>query len=68
MNSIFDNWSGQNKKNTHLRSIPYLVELGYFKVVNFVFLVVGHKNSADMLFNVLKTFHRKIHSHSMKSC
>jgi len=29
--------------------------MGYFKVVNFIFLVVGHtKNSADRLFNSLK--------------
>ncbi len=55
LNIVFDNCSGQNKNNTVLRLAPYLVEMGYFKAVNFVFLVVGHtKNSADMLFNVLK--------------
>ncbi len=58
LNIIFDNCARQNKNNTVLRLIPYLVELGYFKAVNFVFLVVGHaKNSADMLFNVLKTIY-----------
>ena len=38
-----------------LRLVPYLVECGYFKKVNFIFLVVGHtKNAADRLFNALK--------------
>ncbi len=51
---VFDNCSEQNKNNTVLRLIPFLVELGYFMTVNFIFLVVGHtKNSADMIFNVL---------------
>ena len=60
LNIVFDNCSGQNKNNTVLRLIPYLVEMGYFKTVRFVFVVVGHtNNSADMLFNVLKTIYRK---------
>jgi hypothetical protein len=34
--------------------------LGYFKAVNFIFLVVGHtKNAADHLFNCLKLEYRK---------
>ena len=67
LNIIFNNCSGQNKNNTVLRLIPYLVELGYFKTVNFIFLVVGHnKNSADMLFNVLKTIYRHKDSRSME--
>ena len=37
LNIVFDNCAGQNKNNTVLRLIPYLVELGYFKKVNFVF-------------------------------
>ncbi len=37
LNIIFDNCSGQNKNNSVLRLIPYLVEVGYFKAVNFVF-------------------------------
>ena len=40
--------------------MPYLVEIGYFKEVTFVFLVVDHtKNAADRLFNVLKRVYRK---------
>jgi hypothetical protein len=55
LNIIFDNCSGQNKNNTVLRLAPWITELGYFKSVNFIFLVVGHtKNAADRLFNVLK--------------
>ncbi len=55
LNILFDNCSGQNKNNTFLRLAPYMVELGCFKSINFVFLVVGHtKNSADMLLNNLK--------------
>ena len=43
-----------------LRLVPYLVECGYFKEVNFIFLVVGHtKNAADHLFNCLKELYRK---------
>ena len=35
--------------------MPYLVECGYFKLVEFVFLVVGHtKNACHLLFNSLK--------------
>ncbi len=64
---VFDNCSGQNKNNTVLRLISHLVELGYFMTVNFIFFVVGHtKNSADMLFNVLKSIYRHKDSHSME--
>ncbi len=67
LNIVFDNYSGQNKNNTGLRLIPYLVKLGYFKAVNFIFLVVGHtKNSTDMLFNVLKLIYRDKDSHLME--
>ena len=59
LNIIFDNCSGQNKNNTVLRQAPWIAELGYFKSVNFIFLVVGHtKNAADRLFNVLKKEYR----------
>ena len=39
---VFDNCSGQNKNNTILKMLCYLVEMGYFKQVNFIFLIVGH--------------------------
>ena len=59
LNIIFDNCSGQNKNNTVISLVAYLVELGYFKEVNFIFLVVGHtKNAADRLFNALKELYR----------
>ena len=55
LNIIFDNCGGQNKNNTVIRLAAWLSALGYFKVVNFIFLVVGHtKNVADRLFNCLK--------------
>ena len=37
---VFNNCTGQNKNNTVLRLIVFLVEMGYFKKVNFMFLVV----------------------------
>jgi len=59
LNIIFDNCSGQNKNNTVIALVAYLVELKYFKEVNFIFLVVGHtKNAADRLFNALKEIYR----------
>jgi hypothetical protein len=60
LNIIFDNCSGQNKNNTVLKLAAWLKAAGYFKKVNFVFLVVGHtKNAADCLFNSLKHEYRK---------
>jgi hypothetical protein len=60
LNVVFDNCGGQNKNNFVLLLIPFLVELGYFKHVNFIFLIVGHtKNAADRLFNALKHVYRR---------
>ena len=57
---VFDNCSGQNKNNTVLNMVPYLVEMKYFLKVQFVFLVVGHtKNACDHLFNALKKVYRR---------
>ncbi len=54
-NIIFDNCSGQNKNNTVLKLPAWLMAMGYFKEIHFIFLVVGHtKNAADRLFNSLK--------------
>ena len=59
LNIVFDNCSGQNKNNTVLKLAAWIMAMGYFKVVNFIFLVVGHtKNSADRLFNSLKGEYR----------
>jgi hypothetical protein len=55
LNIIFDNCSGQNKNNTVLKLPAWLMAMGYFKEIHFIFLVVGHtKNAADCLFNSLK--------------
>jgi hypothetical protein len=55
LNFILDNCSGQNKNQMVLRLANLLVELGMFKLVNFLFLVRGHtKNPCDRMFNILK--------------
>lgn len=60
LNIIFDNCAGQNKNNYVLWLVPYLVELGYFESVNFIFLIVGHtKNACDRRFNNLKLLYSK---------
>ncbi len=66
LNVVMDNCAGQNKNNYVLRLAPYLVEMGYFEEVNFIFLVVGHtKNVADTLFNILKKCYRPQNIFSM---
>ena len=63
---VFDNCPGQNKNNTVLRLVPYLVEMGIFPDVEIVFLVVGHtKNNADRLFNIMKTKYRVSNAFTM---
>lgn len=43
-----------------IRLVPYLVEIGYFRHVEFMFLVVSHiKNNCDWWFNTLKSQDRK---------
>jgi hypothetical protein len=60
LNIVFDNCSGQNKNNTVLKLAAWLMAMGYFKSVQFIFLVVRHtKNAADHLFNSLKHEYRK---------
>jgi hypothetical protein len=55
LNPVFDNCPGQNKNKHVLHLVPYLVELSYFKWVNFMFLVIGHtKNICNQMFNRLK--------------
>jgi hypothetical protein len=69
LNVVYDNCSGQNKNNTVLRYLLWIVEMGYFRRVNFIFLVVGHtKNAADRLFkfNALKLDYRKQNIYTMK--
>jgi hypothetical protein len=68
LNVIFDNCSGQNKNNTVLKLAAWLKGMGYFKNVNFIFLIVGHtKNAADSLFNSLKHEYRKKNLFTMEA-
>ena len=56
----FDNCTGQNKNNTVMKLMVWLCEMGYFKKISFIFLVVGHtKNSCDRHFNLQKKGYRK---------
>ena len=65
---IFDNCSGQNKNNTVLKLAGWLKAMGYFKKVEFMFLIVGHtKNAADSLFNSLKHEYRKKNLFTMQA-
>jgi hypothetical protein len=64
---VFDNCSGQNKNGMVLKLVVYLVEMGYFEEVQFMFLIVGHtKNPADRLFNLLKLLYRSLNLFTMK--
>jgi len=69
LNIIFDNCcSGQKKNNTVLRLAAWLKQMGYFKKVKFVFLIVGQtKNAADRLFNSLKHEYRKENIFTMQA-
>jgi hypothetical protein len=60
LNIVMDNCGGQNKNNHVILLAPYLVERGFFKTVNMIFLVVGHtKNVCDRRFNNLKHDYHK---------
>ena len=64
---VFDNCSGQNKNNMVLKMLVWLVEVGYFKKVELIFLIVGHtKNAADRLFNMLKKLYRLRNLYTME--
>jgi hypothetical protein len=66
LNIIFGNFSGQNKNYTVLKLALWLKEMGYFKQVNFVFLIVGHtKNACNCLFNLLKHKYQKRNTFTM---
>ena len=63
---VMDNCGGQNKNNHVLRLAPYLIEKGYFYIVEFQFLVAGHtKNEADKRFNNLKQGYRHKNIYTM---
>ena len=60
---VFDNCPN-NKSNCILCLAPFLVHKGYFEEVGFIFLVAGHtKNSAERLFNLLKTNYWSDHNY-----
>ena len=66
LNVIMDNCSGQNKNNAVLRLASLLVQLGFFKKVNFIFYIVGHtKNMCDRWFNILKVRFRRSNIYSI---
>ena len=51
-----------------LRLAAWLKQMGSFKKVKFVFLIVGHtKNAADQLFNSLKHEYRKENIFTMQA-
>jgi hypothetical protein len=63
----FDNCPGQNKNNFVLRLVPHIVEMGYFKKVDFIFLVAEHTtNCCDRWFSQLKSVYRVTQSFTME--
>ena len=62
-----DNCGGQNKNGTVLKMGAYFVEQGWFKKVNYIFLIKGHtKNACDRMFNMLKIKWHKSNVYSME--
>ena len=61
-----DNCGEQNKNGTMLKMGAYFVERGWFKKVNFTFLVKGHtKNTCDRMFDLLKVKWHQSNVYSM---
>jgi hypothetical protein len=59
--------SEQEWHGTVLKLPVYLVEMGFFEEVQFMFLIAGHtKNPADRLFNLLKILYRSLNLFTMK--
>jgi hypothetical protein len=57
---VMDNCGDQNNNNVVLRLATYLVEMGYFKTVEFCVYVCGHtKKACDCTFNQMKLKYRK---------
>ena len=60
LNLVFNTCTGQNKNNNVQILLVYLAEVIDFRMITFVFLIVGHtKNSADHLFNCLRGIYHK---------
>ena len=49
LNIIFDNWKGQNKNNTVLRLVRFLVEMVFFKALNFNAATLRHSHSQPQI-------------------
>ena len=55
-----DNCAGQNKNRCVIRYLIWLVEAGYVRSCNLIFLIKGHtKNKCDRLFNLLKQYYSR---------
>jgi len=64
---IMDNCAGHNKNGHVLRLVLLLVELQFFKAVEFVFYVRGHtKNLCDRMFNLMKKRYHRSQIFSMR--
>eukprot|EP00536_Pseudo-nitzschia_multiseries_P007669 jgi/Psemu1/196121/e_gw1.182.41.1 len=65
---LMDNCGGQNKNNHVLCLANLLVEVGYFKKVNFTFCVVCHtkNNCNDQWFNTMKRDYRNQNLYTFK--
>ena len=62
-----DNCGGQNKNGTVLKMGAYFIERGWFKKVNYIFLIKGHtKNACDRMFNLFKVKWHKSNVYSLK--
>ena len=60
LNLVFNTCTGQNKNNNVQILLVYLADVIDFRMITFVFLIVGHtKNSADHLFNCLRGIYHK---------
>jgi hypothetical protein len=64
---IMDNCGGQNKNNHVICIAAYLVQMKYFRNVEFEFYVRGNtKNACDRLFNQMKICFKKDQVHSYR--
>ena len=60
LNLVMDNCSLQNKNLMIIRSGAYMVELGWFRKINLIFLIKGHtKNDCNHMFNLFNMDWRK---------
>ena len=66
---MFDNCGGQNKNEMVVRFLMWVVEAGYFPLVQIIFLVKGHtKNACNRMFNLLKLDYHHTNTYTMEQC